>query len=166
MNTQKEEECWSISPSDPDLDIYALGIEGYSKLSDECLNTILRSFNEALQQKRSHLNLIENLDCDNKDELIGQTQEGIETLNDDIRCVYSELSSRKTSKDHQGGVWFFPVLDEDESHPDLKIVTELEGPSFDELDKQKFQEQYLSIVHYSRSNPLSTRELQQIFNLK
>ena len=101
MNTNgKEEECWSISPSDPDLDIHAHGIERYSKLSDECLNTILRSFTEALQQKRSHLNLIENLDCDNKDELIGQTQEGIETLNHDIRCVSAELSSRKTSTDH------------------------------------------------------------------
>ena len=168
MNTNgKEEECWSISPSDPDLDIHALGIEGYSKLSDECLNTILRSFTEALQQKRSHLNLIENLDCDNKDELIGQTQEGIETLNHDIRCVSAEITSRKTSKDHQGDIWLFPVLDEDESHPlDLKIVTELVGPSFDELDKLKFLEQYLSIVHYSRSNPLSTRQLQQIFHLK
>ena len=61
----------------------------------------------------------------------------------------------------------FPVLDEDENQLlDLKIVTELVGPSFDELDKLKFLEQYLSIVHYSRSNPLSSRQLQQVFHLK
>ena len=109
MNTNnKEEECWSLSPSDSDLDVHALGIEGYSKLSDECLNTILRSFTEALYQKRTHLNLIENLVCENKDELIGQTQEGIETLNHDIRCVSSELASPKTSKAEQGDDWLFP----------------------------------------------------------
>ena len=40
------------------------------------------------------------------------------------------------------------------------------GPSFDDSDKLKFLEQYLSVVHYSRSHPLSNRQLQQIFHLK
>ena len=47
----RPDECWSISPTDPELDIHLLGIEGYSNLSDDNLNTILRSFTENLQQK-------------------------------------------------------------------------------------------------------------------
>ena len=156
-----------MSPSDPDLDLHVLSLEGYSKLSDENLNTILRSFTEALQQKKLHLNLLDKITCEDKDELINQTRENMDTLNHDIRCISAEISSRKTSKNSDD--WLFPVVhdQDDEDQPlDLKIITELVGPSFDELDKLKFLEQYLSIVHYSRTHPISGRQLQQIFHLK
>ena len=166
-SSSRVDECWSISPSDPELDIHLLGIEGYSDLSDDNLSTILRSFTESLQQKKSHLNLLEKIECENKNDLIDQTQEALDTLNHDIRCISAELSSRKSSKHSRGDDWPFPTYNEDESESlDLKVVTELVGPSFDEGDKLKFLEQYLSVVHYSRSNPLSSRQLQQIFHLK
>ena len=165
--SSKIDDCWSVSPSDPELDVHLLGIEGYANLSDDNLNTILRSFTESLQQKKSHLNLLEKIDCENKRELMDQTQEGLDTLNHDIRCISAELASRKSSKDRRGDDWLFPIMDEGGNESlDLKVVTELVGPSFDEGDKLKFLEQYLSIVHYSKTNPLSTRQLQQIFHLK
>ena len=52
----RPDECWSIFASDQELDMHLVGIEGYSNLSDDNLNTILRSFTENLQQKKSHLN--------------------------------------------------------------------------------------------------------------
>ena len=61
-SSSRADECWSISPSDPELDIHLLGIEGYSDLSDDNLSTILRSFTESLQQKKSHLNLLEKIE--------------------------------------------------------------------------------------------------------
>ena len=163
----RPDECWSISASDQELDMHLVGIEGYSNLSDDNLNTILRSFTENLQQKKSHLNLLEKIDCENKTELIDQTQEGLETLNHDIRCISAELASRKSSINRRGDDWMFPIMDEGGNETlDLKVVTELVGPSFDEGDKLKFLEQYLSVVHYSKTNPLSNRQLQQIFHLK
>ena len=72
-SSSRVDECWSISPSDPELDIHLLGIEGYSDLSDDNLSTILRSFTESLQQKKSHLNLLEKIECENKNDLIDQT---------------------------------------------------------------------------------------------
>ena len=161
------DDSWSITASDPELDIHLLGVEGYSKLSDDNLNTILRSFNESLEQKKSHINLLQKIECSNKSELIDQTTESLETLSHDVRCVSAELSNRKSSKDGRGDDWLFPqIQDQENDSLDLKIVTELVGPSFDEGDKLKFLEQYLSVVHYSRSHPLSNRQLQQIFHLK
>ena len=166
-SSSKGDDVWSITASDPELDTHLLGIEGYSKLSDDNLNTILRSFTESLEQKKSHLNLLEKVQCDNKSELIDQTTESLETLGHDIRCISQELTNRRSSKDSRGDDFPFPLIQEQENDSlDLKIVTELVGPSFDDGDKLKFLEQYLSVVHYSRSHPLSNRQLQQIFHLK
>ena len=52
--TRQDPEVWTYDAanSDRELDNYLSGIESYSKLSDDSLNIILRSFNETVQQKK------------------------------------------------------------------------------------------------------------------
>ena len=76
-----QEDSWSYTPSDIDLDDYMSGLEGFSNLSEENLTTLMRSFNEMLQQKKSHLSLIYNLkECENKEELVGDLEQGVHSL--------------------------------------------------------------------------------------
>lgn len=91
----------------------------------------------------------------------------MQTFNHSVRYISTELAGRRSTKNYRGKDWNFPVLVEEENEVlDLKIVTELIGSSFDESDKLKCLEKYLSMVHYSGSHPLSSRQLQQILHLK
>ena len=94
----RDDEIWSIDPSVADLDLHMVGMESYSKLSDENLNTILRSYSETLSQKRVHIDLLKKIECENKEELIEQSNEGMETLNHELRCITAELANRKMTK--------------------------------------------------------------------
>ena len=88
------EDTWSVCPSDADLDEHLNTVvgEGFSNLSEEGLRTLLRSFTETLRQRKSHLNLVYNLkECTNKDTLVEELRQGIDSLEHDIRCLNGEI---------------------------------------------------------------------------
>ena len=163
----KAESFWSETQSDTDIDLHISSMDSYSKLTEENLNTILRSFSETLSQRRENLNLLNKIDLENKSELIQQAHDGLQTLNHEMTLITNELSNRKKTKIGQGDIWPFPDMSGNEDSPlDLKVFSELIGISFDEHDKLKFLEQYLSVVHYSKTHPISPRQLLQVFHLK
>ena len=163
------EETWSYAQSDVDLNEHISTLEGedFTNLSEENLRTLTRSFSETLRQRKSHLNLLFNLkDCQNKDQLVEELQEGIHSLEHDIKCLGSELEGRKLVKSRKSDEFIFPtVTDNDNENLDLTLLKQLIGPNFDGENKLMFKSQYDALVHYSKSTPLNVRQLNQIFTL-
>ena len=89
------ESFWSDTLSDTDIDLHISSMDSYSKLTDENLNTILRSFSETLSQRRENLNLLNKIDLENKSELIQQAHDGLQTLNHEMTLITNELTNRK-----------------------------------------------------------------------
>ena len=167
-NVRIRPDCfWSDTMSDADIDLHISNLDAYSKLSDENLNTILRSYSETQLQRRENLNLLSKIDLENKSELLQQAQDGLQTLNHEMTLITNELTNRRNTKSGQNEIWAFPDMSGNDDLPlDLKVFSELIGNSFDEQDKLKFLEQYLSVVHYSKTHPLSPKQLLQVFHLK
>ena len=136
-------------------------------MSEENLTTLMRSFNEMLQQKKSHLSLLCSLkECENKEELVGDLQQGVHSLEHDIKCLASELDGRNLVKSKKGDEFQFPTIAvNDEDALDLTLLKQLIGPNFNGEDPLKFKSQYQALCHYSKTTPLSIRQINQIFTL-
>ena len=107
------DEVWSYSPSDMDLNEHVSSLEGedFTSLSEENLRTLVRSFSETLRQRKSHLSLLYNLkDCENRDELVEELRGGIQSLEHDVKCLRSELETRKMVKSKKTDEFEFPTI--------------------------------------------------------
>ena len=103
------DDSWSFAASDHDIDEQLNAMEGepFTNLSEESLRTLVRSFTETLQQKRSHLDLLYNLkDIENKDGLVQDIQNGIQSLEQKM----FKLGIRKSEnrKEHQTRQIYLP----------------------------------------------------------
>ena len=161
------EDTWSVCHSDVEIDEYlnTAEAEGFSNLSEENLRTLLRSFSEVLRQRKSHLNLVYNLkDFENKDTLVEELRQGIDSLEHDIRCLTSEIEGRHLIKSKKKDEFIFPVIaDTDDDTIDLTLLKQLIGPNFDSEDPLQFKSQYVALCHYSKGTPLNERQINQIF---
>ena len=105
------DDAWSYTPSDNDIDdhINALETEEFSNLSEENLRTLVKSFSESLHHRRAHLSLLYNLkDIENKDQLVQDIHNGIQSLEHDVKCLNSELEGRKIIKNTKHDEFIFP----------------------------------------------------------
>ena len=163
------DDAWSYTPSDNDIDdhINALETEEFSNLSEENLRTLVKSFSESLHHRRAHLSLLYNLkDIENKDQLVQDIQNGIQSLEHDVKCLNSELEGRKIIKNTKHDEFIFPKISEnDDDTLDLTLLKQLIGNHFNCDDKLTFKSQYNALVHYSKSVALNSKQINQIFTI-
>ena len=92
------DDDWSVAQSDSPLEEHTSTweIEDFTSMSEENLRILKRSFLETLRQRKSHLSLLMNIkDCPNKESMIEEIESGIQSLEHDLRCLSSEIDSRK-----------------------------------------------------------------------
>ena len=163
----EQEDTWSMSPSDELLDLAASKVESFESMTDDSLSLLQRSYGETLQSKNFHLQLLNNIECENKSKLISELESSIQHAEHDLRCVTNEIRLQRTVKDERIDEFSYPTIIEDSGGElDLTIFNSLIGDCFDSTDPIRFNSQYQSLVQYSRCNPLDERKLLQLFSLK
>ena len=163
----EQEDTWSMSPSDELLDLAASKVESFESMTDDSLSLLQRSYGETLQSKKFHLQLLDNIECENKSKLISELESSMQHAEHDLRCVTNEIRLRLTVKDERIDEFSYPTIIEDSGGElDLTIFNSLIGDCFDSTDPIRFNSQYQSLVQYSRCNPLDERKLLQLFSLK
>ena len=87
----EQEDTWSMSPSDELLDLAASKVESFESMTDDSLSLLQRSYGETLQSKNFHLQLLNNIECENKSKLISELESSIQHAEHDLRCVTNEI---------------------------------------------------------------------------
>ena len=117
-----------MSPSDELLDLAASKVESFESMTDDSLSLLQRSYGETLQSKNFHLQLLNNIECENKSKLISELESSIQHAEHDLRCVTNEIRLRRTVKDERIDEFSYPTIIEDSGGElDLTIFNSLIG---------------------------------------
>ena len=165
----EELEYWknpSPVPIYPDEEYHAQRQEvlDYSTLSNDNINNLIRARKDSIEAKNVNILMLKALpETEKSGKLLNNLEDAVLKLRHKVRSLENTLKSRDFSKLAYKNVFELPsIVDEEETTLDLKVIGKVLGGHFSTECKLSFKQQFLSLVSYSKSSPLTEAQVIQI----